>query len=322
MDIESRIPPIWNIRSRLRIRHLELLLALEELRSLHKASTRMNMTQSAASKLLQEVETMFGVPLFVRSRQGVTPTQFGSSLLQKATLLLAELDAARDEIESLALGTSGRLRVGAQQVVLPVLVPQALARLRMEYPNIAVLVREGGIDTLLTALERGELDCVLGRLMLSSATGNFRTEVLYDEPVCVVARVGHPLAKVRRITPALMASQSWIVPPRDAPLRHIIEQYFVAQGLTLSAATIESISMLNNNVLMRDTDLVAAMPLAVARYYDDLKLLSILHFRPNWVSPPVGIVKRAVPQESAAFACFVATLRAVATEMKLKLDFS
>lgn len=316
MDQNFKVPPAWSIRARLRMRHLELLLSLGDLRSLHKAAARMNMTQPAASKLLQEVETMFGVPLFLRSRQGTIPTDFGSSLLQKASLLLAELDGARDEIESLALGASGRLRIGAQQVALPLLVPQTLAQLRTRLPNVAVLIQEGGNDVLLAALGRGELDCVLGRLVAPIENSNFHPEVLYAEPVVVVARTGHPLTKTRQISPATLARQAWILPPREAPLRHIMEQFFMEHDLALPAAAIESVSLLSNSVLMSNTDMVTVMPLAVARYHAEHNRLAILRFRHSWTLPPVGVVRRIETRESAALGCFLATLRTVAAELE------
>ncbi|MBU6494542.1 MAG: LysR family transcriptional regulator [Burkholderiales bacterium] len=315
MTTEIHVPPIQRIRSRLRIRHLELLLALDEARSLHRAGARMNMTQSAASKLLVEIEGMFGVQLFVRSRRGIAPTEVGAALLRKASLLLAELDGARDEIESLTQGLSGRIRVGAQQVVLPLLVPQALAHLRATHPGITIELQEGANDVLYNALGRGEIDCVLGRLIRPAASSQYHWEVLHEEPVCVVARVGHPLAGARRISASVLARQAWILPPREAPLRQAMEHYFMSEGLSLPTAAIESLSELCNNVIMRDTDMVGVMPLGVANYYASLGILAILRFDHQWALPPVGVVMRAETRDSPAFANFLSTLRAVAKTM-------
>lgn len=308
---ELHLPAARKIRSRLRIRHLELLLALDELRSLHKASAQLNMTQPAASKLLREIEDMFGVPLFDRSHRGITPTIFGTALFRKASLVLAELDGARDELDSLMSGASARIRVGVLQVVLPVLVPQTLARLRSEHPGITVMLQEGANDVLLTALSRGELDCVVGRLMPNSASTTFTREVLYDEPVCVVARIGHPLAGSTRVTPAALARQEWILPPSDAPLRQSIERYFLAEGVSPPTAMIESVSLLLNDVLLRGTDMVAAMPYAVARHYAQLNALTILRFQPDWILPLVGVVTRTDVLASPGLESFLAALRSV-----------
>ncbi|MNT23415.1 HTH-type transcriptional regulator GbpR [compost metagenome] len=194
------------------------------------------------------------------------------------------------------------------------LLPQAFARLRSEFPRTSLQLQEGALDVLLAALARGELDCVLGRLAPDIPPEEFRWEVLYDEPVCIAARVGHALARTR-VTPALLARQEWILPSRGAPLRQTIERYFRDKDLAPPLAVMESVSVLANVTLMRDTDLLAAMPLAVARHYAELNLLAIVPFHPEWTLPQVGVITRAGSPDSPAMVAFLSTLRAVAKEV-------
>ncbi|MCK9507092.1 MAG: LysR family transcriptional regulator [Pigmentiphaga sp.] len=112
MSDPYHVPSARQIRSRLRLRHLDLLEALHTLRSVHKAAAQLGMTQPAASKLLVELEDAFGVPLFTRSHRGITPTPYGTALVQKVGVLLADLDGAREEIAAL---TRGAKRAGARR---------------------------------------------------------------------------------------------------------------------------------------------------------------------------------------------------------------
>ena len=310
------LPSARHIRLRLRVRHLELLLALDSQRSLHKAATHLNMTQPAASKLLREIEDQFGLPLFNRSKQGVDPNVFGTALLHKASLLLTELDAVRDELDSLARGASGRIRLGALQAVLPVTVPRALALLREEYPGIVVMMQEGANDTLLAALMRGELDCIVARLIARSPQASLHREVLYEEPVCVVGRAGHPLEQVTSISPEMLARQPWILPPQEAPLRQTIDSYFITHGLTPPLAVVESISLLGNEVLLRNSDLIGAMPRVVAEYYEKQSTLSILKFTPDWKLAPIGVITRLDAPRSPALERLLEALRTVARGLR------
>jgi DNA-binding transcriptional LysR family regulator len=66
-------PPLHSFVSRLHLKQLRLLVALSEHGSLVKASQRVALTQPGASKALQEIETTFGTPLFVRTNRGWTP---------------------------------------------------------------------------------------------------------------------------------------------------------------------------------------------------------------------------------------------------------
>ncbi len=315
MQATPHSPSHRHIRSRLRIRHLELLLRLDQARSFHKAAASMGMTQPAASKLLQEIENMFGVPLFERSRRGISPTTFGVALLRKAELLLADLDSARDEIESLRHGATGRVRVGVLQVAIPVLLPRAFAHLQALHPRISMLLQEGQNDTILAALARGELDCVLGRMAEDALPAAMRWEVLYQEPVCIAARSGHPLARYKRITAAMLAEFPWIMPPVGAPLRPAIERYFREQDVMPPLAAVDSVSVLANFMLLRDTDLLAAMPLAVAQHYAQQGLLTVLRTRLGWVLPPVGMATRADQPDTLALQALRTALQATIGEL-------
>ena len=72
------------LRSNLRLRHLQLLVALDELRHLGRAADFLALTQPAVSKMLAEVERMYGVALFTRSARGTEPTPAGRLVVRFA----------------------------------------------------------------------------------------------------------------------------------------------------------------------------------------------------------------------------------------------
>ncbi len=69
---------LHNIVSRLRLRHLPLLLALEQQRSISRVAAEMNLSQPAVTKALREIEDIFTTPLFTRTRNGLEPTATGT----------------------------------------------------------------------------------------------------------------------------------------------------------------------------------------------------------------------------------------------------
>ena len=100
------------LRSNLKLKHLQLVVALDEFRHLGRAADFLALTQPAVSKALAEVERLFGHPLFSRSTRGTVPTAEGSRVARFARLVLAEHDRTRDELTALARGGTGRVRVG------------------------------------------------------------------------------------------------------------------------------------------------------------------------------------------------------------------
>ena len=123
--------------SPLRIRHLDVLLAVAAEGSMQRAAQRVHLTQPAISKLVREMEAMFGAPLFERSKRGVTLTECGRALATRAEYLLNDVERAREEIAAIGKGTLGSLRIGALPVVESTLLPKSLMALRRIAPALA-----------------------------------------------------------------------------------------------------------------------------------------------------------------------------------------
>ena len=91
-------PPLHSIISRLHLKQLRLLIALGEHRSLLKASQQVALTQPGAGKALQEIETSFGTPLFVRTIRVLQPKAVGHCVIRYARLIQTDLAHLREEI--------------------------------------------------------------------------------------------------------------------------------------------------------------------------------------------------------------------------------
>lgn len=98
------------LRSNIKLRHLQLLVALDEFRHLGRTAEFLSVSQPAVSKMLGEIEDMLDLQLFDRSRRGTEPTQAGHSLVQFARSVLANYERTRDEISAIERGVAGRTR--------------------------------------------------------------------------------------------------------------------------------------------------------------------------------------------------------------------
>lgn len=268
----------WFNVSRLKTRHLMLLLHLHEQRSVLRAAEAANMTQPAASKLLAEMESLLGVPLFERHARGVDPTWYGQVLIRRARSALAEIGRAHDEIEALRNGRMGQASIGT--VVNPGtnLVPQAIAAVKREFPDILIQVEMDYSRPLVAKLLDGQLDIVIGRIMGPEGASELEFEPLADEPHSAIARSGHPLARQATVTHAELAEYGWILPPEASVLRSRLDAMFLEHGLQLPQNIIETASLPVITNLLRDSDLLTALPVeSVAPYVqaDQLAVLSI-----------------------------------------------
>lgn len=278
------------LRSNIKLRHLQLLVALDEFRHLGRTAEFLSVTQPAVSKMLSEVEEMLGQQLFDRSRRGTEPTLAGQSLVRFARSVLANYERTRDEINALGRGLGGRSRVGAMVVALPTLLAPAVARLKSTSVSASVLVEEGDLSRLLPKLRLGELDLFVGRLEPGYAAPDLLTEALYQEPMVMVVRPGHPLARCKSISWQDLSDLRFVVPPPWASLRVKLEQQFLRMGMEPPHDVVESASFLAQVSFVRDQDAVALMAGSVAEYFAKQRFVQPLDLQVAVDLPPVGLI--------------------------------
>lgn len=181
-----------NLLHRIRLQHVRCLLACARHGNMRAAAEALAITQPAVTKTIKELEDIVGQPLMVRERQGVRLTAAGELFVRHAQQGVMSLEQA---LGSVTQPQGGLLRLG----VLPSMPAGWLARLMLAWRERAgrgtVRVVHGRNGELLTQLQRGELDAVLGRLAEPDRMMSLRFEPLWGEPLVVAMRPDHRLSQ-------------------------------------------------------------------------------------------------------------------------------
>lgn len=278
------------LRSNIKLRHLQLLVALDQFRHLGRTAEFMSVSQSAVSKMLAEVESMLALTLFDRSARGTEPTASGVSLIRFARSVLAEYERTRDEIAAVASGTAGRTRVGSMVVALPVLLARAVALLKQRSAQATVLIEEGDLTHLLPKLRLGELDVFVGRLEPGYASPDLVTEPLYEEPMVAVVAAGHALAGKAKPNWADLVAIPCVLPPPWASLRVKIEQQFFKHGLEPPQDVVETSSFLALTLFLQQRGAAGFLAQSVAKHFESQGILKVLRLKVAIELPPVGLI--------------------------------
>jgi DNA-binding transcriptional LysR family regulator len=187
----------------LELRHLTALKAVAEHGSFGRAARALGYTQSAVSQQIATLERIVGARLIDRpgGPKPVSLTEAGRLLLGHAESITARLQAAHADLDALADGAAGPLRVGTYQSVGARLLPTILNRFVAEWPQVEISLQELGDDgALLSLVERGELDLTF--TMLPLPPGPFAFVELMRDPYVLVVAEGSPLAdRTRPPTP-------------------------------------------------------------------------------------------------------------------------
>ena len=300
------------LRSNLKLRHLQLLAALDEFRHLGRASEFLSLTQPAVSKTLAEIERQFGLVLFTRSTRGTEPTAQGVSVVRFARQVLADYARTRDELAAVASGAAGRVSVGAMVVATPGLLARAVQRVKAGSAQRLLSIEEGDLTRLLPRLRVGELDLIVGRLEPGYAAPDLATEALYDEPMCIVAAPGHALLRKRRLAWADLAAQPWVLPPAGASSRVKLNQIFFQHGLNPPVDVIETASFLVTHTFVLQRPALGFVARSVGRHLQAQGLAQVLRMAVPMELPPVGLLTLKARLRTPAAEQFVAALRAEA----------
>lgn len=278
------------LRSNLKLKHLQLVVALDEFRHLGRSAEFLSLTQPAVSKSLAEIEKMFGLELFIRSTRGTRPTAYGEQVVRFARSVLVDFDRTCDDIASVASGGAGRIRVGAMVVATPGLLVGAVGRLKVSSPQTTVSIEEGDLTRLLPRLRTGELDFIVGRLEPGYSSPDLETEALYADPMRVVVAADHPLAAVSKPTWRDLAALPWVVPPAWASSRVKLNQMFYKHKLQPPADIIETSSFLVTMTFMKKRACVCFVASEVAQYLQSIGLGHTLALEVPIELPSVGII--------------------------------
>jgi DNA-binding transcriptional LysR family regulator len=298
------------LMTRLRMKQLQLLIALDDHKSLHKASTAMSMTQSAASKALAELETMLEASLFERTKTGLVPNQFGHCVIRYARLLAAELGALCQEVADIRSGTGGRLAVGAIMGAIPDLVVPILNEFQESSPGLSIEIVEDTSARMLAMLDDGRLDLVIGRSAVSQDPSKYRYQSLGDEPLSVVVGFDHAPLPKRELSFADLGGHRWVTYPNTMPMQALLQREMELAGAAMPVSAISTASTFITVALLQcSVDLVSLLPTAVASLFARHRMLRILPVQFKSKSQTFGIVTRKLGVLSPPALQFVERLK-------------
>lgn len=159
------------------VRHLAALRAIDSERSFRGAAEQLGYVQSAVSQQILRLEEMVGARLVERSRghSRIELTAAGELLLAHADRVLAQMHAAKTDLDAVARGSSGVLRVGAFESVAVRILPRVLSLLATTHTDLRTIATDAPTDApLFDAVQQGELDVAFAELPLEPGTFEFR----------------------------------------------------------------------------------------------------------------------------------------------------
>jgi DNA-binding transcriptional LysR family regulator len=223
----------WDHRvgRRLTLRDLNILLAVADAGSMAKAAKRLAISQPAISRAIADMEDALGVTLFDRSPQGVEPTQYGRALLKRGLAVFDELKQGVQDIEFLSDPKAGELHIGASAALAEGIVTAVIDRLSRQYPRVVFNVTLWGTPAIYEELRERRIELAFARIFGPDPEEDMHLDVLFKEPLAVVAGTDTPWARRRTVKLSELVNEPWTWPLRGTLLDLLVVEAFRASGL-------------------------------------------------------------------------------------------
>jgi DNA-binding transcriptional LysR family regulator len=172
---------------------LRLFCEVVDAGTITAGAERSALALAAASTRIRGMEESLGAALLIRSRQGVTPTPAGLTLLKHARTMLAQGAQLREDLGAYADGASGQVRLLANTNALTEFLPEALSRFLAEHPHVSVDLEERLSDEIVGLVAEGAAD--IGIVAGTVDVGSLATYPFRSDRFVVVTPAAHALAQ-------------------------------------------------------------------------------------------------------------------------------
>ncbi|MDB5816740.1 MAG: bacterial regulatory helix-turn-helix protein LysR family protein 97 [Rhizobacter sp.] len=216
----------------MKLSQLRALTAIADSGTVNRAATQLNLTHSAVSKSVKELESELGVPLLKRTASGMALTAYGLLVIKRGRLIHAEVGRIRQDVDAFSGQHRGRLSIGVTPVTANAGIADCIINLRRRSPDLALTVLEERPQRLCSMLREGTLDIAVSSELPRDADG---CEAMRIRSITsfISVRKGHPARHAKRLADLMDCEWATLDPIDDES--STLVRCFESQGLPLPA---------------------------------------------------------------------------------------
>jgi len=268
------------------IQHIRAFLVVAQTGSFSKAAVALNLSPSALTVQIQQLEDWLGVALLERSPRHVALTSAGQSALLPMEKLLLDLDNIVSASRDLASLRRGVVTIAALPSLCAGALPPLLKQFREQFPGVEVRLRDVVAQRIDTLVRDGEVDFGLGVRARMSHGLEFQT--VLEDRLSLFIPADHSLARRRSVKLSELTAEPIILTGRDSSVRELVEQLFADAQLPLSPG-LEANYMSTVLALVRQGLGVSLLPESADDGRDDLVKVPVDH---PGVTRQIGLITR------------------------------
>jgi DNA-binding transcriptional LysR family regulator len=286
---------------------LKLFCDVVDTGSITAGAQKSALALAAASTRIRGMEASLGAPLLIRSRQGVTLTEAGRTLLRHARTLLAQSARLREDLGAFAGGLSGEVRLLANTNALTEFLPEALSAFLADHPQVSVDLEERLSDEIVGLVAEGAAD--VGIVAGTVDVGALTTYPFRSDRFVVVTASGHPLAGRTSVAFAQVLDYDLVGLDRAASLQRFLAGKATREGKPLRLR----VQLRSFDAVCRMVECgvgVGVVPRTTAARAAKTMALAVIELTDDWALRELTIVVRTAGELRPYARALVESLRA------------
>ncbi len=214
------------------LRQLQIFAKIAAHSSVTQASAELQLTQSAVSMALAELERYSDAPLFYRQRKKLLLNDRGREILPLVEQILNQSRQIEMLLNESARLPAGILSIGASTTIGNYLLPQLITRFSLDYPKAKVLLHVGNARQVEYGVDTGEFD--LGISEGFRHISRIQQQKWRDDELVIIVGPGHPWARTKSINKDQICKGDWIMRETGSGTREVFERALKFYGLEFS----------------------------------------------------------------------------------------
>jgi DNA-binding transcriptional LysR family regulator len=288
------------------LNHLAIFHAVAQAGSMTLGAERLDISQPAVSKQVQELERALGLHLFDRIGRRVHLSQAGEILADHARRVFALVQEAEEAMADVRAVGRGRLVIGASTTIGSYLLPAVVAEHWRRHPNVELLVEIENTEQVHRRLVGRELDVGLTEGCVEEE--GLDAEVFHRDELVVIAAAGHPLAGIPRVPLGAVRQEPFLLREPGSGTRAVEERELARLKLPVRVAMALGSTEAIKRVVAEGVALAIVSRLAV-REECAAGTLAVLPVAGLRIDRPLYLVRRKGRRDGPALQAFCGVLR-------------
>lgn len=213
------------------LRKFRHVVETARLENVTHAAEALNITQSALTRSIAEVEAEMNAQLFIRSQRGVRLTEVGRRFVERAQRIVADADELLAGIRDQQFLRSGRLRIGVVPAVYQHFISRPIAEMAARHPSLAIEILPGAAETMAPRLTAGDVDIIFGHIGQMQRWPDLVVEQLSVFHHAAIVRHGHPISKLKKAREVDLLRYPLVLPTTLEPVQSAFSEIYAKANL-------------------------------------------------------------------------------------------